>query len=471
MPVSLVDEVRGAEFGDKRLDERLDKVIKELGAKPNLSIPAATHARAEMEGAYRFFDNDKVSPEKILRPHVDATRGRISQSDFVLLVQDTTELDLTRPKRQVKGAGPMASEGRRGAFFHPLVAFDLAGLPLGIVWQKNWAREEIETTLTKDEKARKRKQTPIEEKESLRWVEGIRAAREVAEECPQTTCVCVGDSEADIYELFSEPRSTKQGEVHLLVRAGQVRSTTDQSNWLEKVRATPCLYKCTLNVSARTAKIVIKKTSKRARSRDARIAEVEVRATTVTLRPPDRPDRKLPQITINVVLVEETNPPEGCVPIQWLLVTTLPIDDPEQVRTIVQSYCIRWQIEIYFRTIKSGCRIEERQFETLDRLMNCVAVYSIIAWRIMYLCRLGRECPDLDCEVVLEPSEWKAVYATVKRMDPPSTPPRLNEIIRMIASMGGYVNRKSTEPGPQTLWVGLQRVHDLSTAWQAFGPD
>ena len=114
-----------------------------------------------------------------------------------------------------------------------------------------------------------------------------------------------------------------------------------------------------------------------------------------------------------VVLVEETNPPEGCVPIQWLLVTTLPIDDPEQVRTIVQSYCIRWQIEIYFRTIKSGCRIEERQFETLDRLMNCVAVYSIIAWRIMYLCRLGRECPDLDCEVVLEPSEWKAVYATL----------------------------------------------------------
>jgi hypothetical protein len=224
-------------------------------------------------------------------------------------------------------------------------------------------------------------------------------------------------------------------------------------------------------VSARTAKIVIKKTSKRARSRDARIAEVEVRATTVTLRPPDRPDRKLPQITINVVLVEETNSPEGCVPIQWLLVTTLPIDDPEQVRTIVQSYCIRWQIEIYFRTIKSGCRVEERQFETLDRLMHCVAVYSIIAWRIMYLCRLGRECPDLDCEVVLEPSEWKAVYATVKRMDPPSTPPRLNEIIRMIASMGGYVNRKSTEPGPQTLWVGLQRVHDLSTAWQAFGPD
>ena len=346
MSVSLVDEVRGAEFGDKRLDKRLGKVIEELGAKPILSIPAATHARAEMEAAYRFFDNDKVSPEKILQPHIDATHERISQSDFVLLVQDTTELDLTRPKQQVQGAGPMDSEVRRGAFFHPLMAFDSVGLPLGIVWQKNWAREQIETVSTKEEKARKRKQTPIEEKESLRWVEGIRAAREVAEACPQTICVCVGDSESDIYELFSEPRSTKQGEVHLLVRACQSRSTTDESNWLQEARATPCLYECTVNVSARTAKIATK-TSKREQSRDARVAEVEVRATTVTLRPPYRHDRKLPEVTVNVVLVEEANPPEGCVPIQWLLVTTLPIDDSEQVNAIVQSYCIRWQIEVY----------------------------------------------------------------------------------------------------------------------------
>ena len=281
----------------------------------------------------------------------------------------------------------------------------------------------------------------------------------------------MGDSESDIFESFSEPRSTKEGEVHLLVRACQTRSTTDQSNWLEKARATPCLYKCTVDVSARTAKIATKKTGKREQSRDARIAEVEVRATTVTLRPPFRFDRKLPEVTVNVVLVEETDPPEGCEPIQWLLITTLPINESEQVKMIVQAYCVRWQIEIFFRTIKSGCRVEQRQFETLARLQNCVAVYCIIAWRIMYLCRLGRECPDLDCEVVFEPCEWKSVYMAVKRKEPPETPPRLNEIIRMIASLGGYVNRKATQPGPQTLWIGLQRVHDLSTAWNAFGPD
>ena len=471
MSVSLIEEVRGAEFGDQRLTKRLGKIVEELGAKPTMSVPAATHGRAEMEAAYRFFDNPQVTPQKILQPHIQATRERIRQADVVLLVQDTTELDLTRPQQQVKGTGPIECDSRRGAFFHPLVAFDAGGLPLGVAWQKSWARDKIETTLTAKEKEQQRRKTPIEQKESIRWIEGIRAAREVAEACPQTTCVCVADSEADIYELFSEPRSTKHGEVHLLVRACQNRTTSDHhKHWLEATRATSCLFRGSVNVSARDAKIE-GETRKRRESRDARIAEVEVRATTVTLRAPYRHDRKLPEVTVNVVLVEETNPPDGATPIQWLLITTLPIDDPEQVRQIVSYYSVRWQIEIYFRTMKSGCRIENRQFETLDRLLNCLAVYSIVAWKIMYLCRLGRECPDLDCEIIFEPSEWKSVYMTVRNEEAPSTPPTLNEMIRMIATLGGYVNRRSTQPGPQTLWLGLQRVHDLSTAWQTFGPE
>ena len=134
MAVALVDEVRNADLGDKRLNRRLGKLVEELGAKPNLSIPAATRARKEMEAAYRFFDNDKVSPEKILRPHIDATHERISQTDLVLLVQDTTEVDVTRPHQQVDGAGPMDCETRRGGFLHPLAAFTIDGLPLGTVW-------------------------------------------------------------------------------------------------------------------------------------------------------------------------------------------------------------------------------------------------------------------------------------------------------------------------------------------------
>jgi hypothetical protein len=471
MSVSLQDEVRGAAFGDQRLTKRLCKVIEELGAKPNMSVPAATRGRAEMEAAYRFFDNDKVSPEKILQPHIEATRERISQAEVVLLVQDTTDLDLTRPKQQVRGAGPLEYDTRHGVFFHPLLAFNSHGLPLGVAWQKSWTRSKIRKKLTKIERVRRQRKTPIEGKESFRWIEGMRAAREVAEACPRTTCVCIADSDADVYELFCESRSTSRGEVHFLVRACQNRNTCGPHlKFLDTTRAAPCLFRCSVNVSARTAKTDVE-TRKRHTSRDARIAEVEVRAATVTVRPPYRQVRKCPEVTLNVVLAEELNPPDGTTPIQWLLVTTLPIDNAEQVHQIVSYYSVRWQIEIYFRTLKSGCRIEDRQFETSDRILNCLAVYSIIAWKIMYLCRLGRECPDLDCEIIFEPSEWKSVYITVRRQDPPSTPPSLNEMIRMIASLGGYVIRRSTQPGTQTLWFGLQRVHDLSTAWETFGPD
>ena len=471
MSVSLQDEVRGAALGDKRLTKRLSNIIEQLGAKPNMSVPAATRGRAEMEAAYRFFDNDRVSPEKILQPHIAATRERISQSEVALLVQDTTDLDLTRPQQQVRGAGPMEYDSRRGAFFHPLLAFDSHGLPLGVAWQKVWTRKTIKKNFTKNQSDQWLRKTPIEKKESFRWIEGMRAARDVAKACPQTPCVSIADSDADVYELFCEPRTASQGEIHFLVRACHTRNASGPHlNWLDAARAAKRLFQFSVNVRPRKAKLVTE-TRKRQSTRGARLAEVEVRAAPVTVRPPYRRGRRLPEVALNVVLVEEPTPPKSATAIQWLLVTTLPIDDVEHVRQIISYYSIRWQIEIYFRTLKSGCRIEDRQFETLGRILNCLAVYSIIAWKVMYASRLGRVCPDLNCEVIFEPSEWKSVYMTVRKEEPPPNPPPLNEMVRMIASLGGYVIRKSTQPGTQTLWYGLQRVHDLSTAWQTFGPD
>lgn len=468
----ICESLSGAQFGDRRLTKRLVTIAERLTAKPNMSIPAAMNGRAEMEAAYRFFDNTKVTPEAIVAPHVLATRERIRQTNVALLVQDTTEIDVTRPEQQVEGAGFMDCESRFGAFYHPLVAFDATGLPLGTVWSKCWTRETIETDLTPSEKHKKNKQTPIEEKESIRWIEGIRAAREVAAACPTTQCVCVADSEADIYELFAETQTVgAKGDLHLLVRACQDRALVDHgAHLLDAVRATPRLYHCCVDLSRREAKTNVEQ-RKRQQDREARIAEVEVRATTVTLRAPWRPDRKLADVTVNVVLVEETNPPAGETPVQWLLVTTLPVDDIEQVKLIVHYYSLRWQIEIYFKTLKSGCRIESRYFERLGRLLNCLAVYTIVAWKVLYLCRLSRECPDLSCEVIFEPSEWKPVYMAVRRTDPPKTPPSINEITRMIASLGGYLIRTSNQPGTQTLWLGLQRLHDLAMAWRTFGPD
>ena len=163
----LGEEMSECDFGDERLNKRACSIVDTFSSHPNVSIPAAFSSRSDLEACYRFFDNESVTPEKILRPHIEATYKRIERIDFVLLVQDTTEIDLTRPKQQVRGAGPMDCESRRGAFYHPVVAFTESGVALGIVGQKAWTR----TAISKDDdktKQAKRRKTPIEDKESFR---------------------------------------------------------------------------------------------------------------------------------------------------------------------------------------------------------------------------------------------------------------------------------------------------------------
>ncbi len=462
------EETAGVNLGDKRLDERIVILLSELGNWPALSIPAACGGRAEMKATYRFFDNDKVTFEKVIEPHVAHTKERMAAQKVVLLAQDTTEVDLTRPEQAVEGTGELDG-ARRGVLLHEMQAFVPDGTPLGTAWAEVLNRTEGVSHASAAEKAHQRKQLPIEEKESFRWLTGMRKAREIAQELPTVQCIGVADSEADIYEVFAEPRG--EHPVHWLIRACQDRAIDGDTGQRlrDEVLAMPVLYEVELLIRGRTAKTAAEDRARR-QNRKTRQATVEVRAASVTLRPPYRPDRKLPPVTVNVVLVREPNPPPGETPVEWILVTTLPIDTLEQVRTIVEYYCVRWSIEIFFRTLKSGCRIERRRFEHIDRLLPCLGVYLIVAWRVLFVCRMGRSCPDIDCEAIFEPSEWKAVWAAVKRRQPPKRPPRLAEMVHLIASLGGYIERARTEPGTQTLWIGLQRAYDLAWAWDTFGP-
>ena len=463
-----MEEAASAHFGDERLDKRMAIVLSDLGSRPNLSIPAACGGRAETKAAYRFFDNEKVAFEEVLAPHIAKTKIRMAQEKLVLLVQDTTEIDLTRPEQPVQGSGELDG-ARRGILMHEMQAFTPDGTPLGTAWAEEVNRTDGVSHASAAEKSHDRKLKPIEEKESFRWLTGLREARTTAQEMPEVQFVCIADSEADIYEVFAEPRGEQP--VHWLVRACQDRATLgDRAKRLrDQVLAKPALYEVDLLVRGRTAKTAAEDRARR-QNRETRSATVEVRAAKVTLRPPYRPQRKLPPVTVNVVIVHEPNPPAGETAVEWILVTTLPIYTPEMVRAVVAYYCIRWSIEILFRTLKSGCRIERRRFEHIERVLPCVAMYLIVAWRVLYVCRLGRICPDMDCEAIFEPSEWKAVWVAVKRRQPPKKPPRLAEMVHLVASLGGYIERRDSEPGTQTLWIGLQRAYDLAWAWDAFGP-
>lgn len=476
----VLEELADVDLGDKRRNRRLLSVVSDLAEHPTASIPAACGGHADMAAAYRLFENDAVSPEAILRPHAEKTLARVAAQKVALFVQDTTEGDLTRPRQQVAGAGPLGGSSRRGFFLHPLGAFTPEGVPLGTLWAEMWARDEASLTIPPTQKREQRRQAPIDEKESQRWLTGLRQARAAAGQCPDTQCVCMADSEADIYEVFAEPRGDTSP-VHWLIRLCQDRALRSSSGGEEadeshrRIReallAAPVLLTYQIAVRGRKAKVACEERSRRQPRQDRR-ATAEVRARAVTLRPPHRPGAKLPEITVNVVLVSEVQPPTDDVPVEWLLATTLPIEAVEEVQAVIAYYCIRWLIGVFFRTLKSGCRVESRLFETLDRERRCLAVYLVVAWRVLFICRMGRGHPDLDCEAIFEPAEWKAVWVAVTRKPLPKTPPRLQEMVRLIAQLGGYVNRpnRSDPPGPQTLWLGLQRMHDLALAWELFGP-
>jgi hypothetical protein len=446
------EELREIDLADKRLNRRLATILTQLATSPSAGIPQACGNRSELTAAYRFFANPKTTFHKILKPHIRATCRRIEQQPKVILVQDTTEIDLTRPEQQVRGVGPLDRGSRRGFLLHPQLAFSAGGTPLGVVGAKLWKRVKRRPS-TRTERKEQRRLKPLPQKESFRWVQAQRTADRLAQEHPATRFVTVADSEADFYEMLVESQRSENG-ADWIVRAGSERvlgqGPTGRDESLHYVRdrlmASPVRFVRPLEIRARKAKIKVQK-SPRKRSRPARSGCSEVRATRVTLRGVARPGGKLPDLTVNAVLIREIAPPKGEVPVDWLLMTSLPIDAEAELEEVISTYCVRWLIEVYFRTLKTGCRLEKRRFETGDRLQSCLAVYLIVTWRTLYVCHLGRECPKLSCEALFEPAEWKSVYYLTYDRLPKRGPPQLRTFIPLLAQFGGYVKQGKPRVG------------------------
>jgi hypothetical protein len=459
-----------------KLKRRFQIVLESMINKPSLKFPAGCKGRAEVKAAYRFVDNEHVTASSVLAPHRDATIERIRAQKVVLIPQDTTELDLTRPHEIMVGAGPLNESSRVGFYDHVSLALTPEHLALGGVNGKIWARDPVEFEKDADQKRAERRAKSIEDKESVRWLEGYRAACQVAQEAPETHIVSLADSEGDIYESLLEARAVEGvRRASFIIRACQNRALVatgenpfPESHDLlrEQVASTPILAERTLEIRGRDPKS--KDNRKRKQPRKPRTAVVVVRAARVKLRGPSRPGGKLEDVEVNVVLVTEPNPPPDAEPIEWILLTDLPIDTVEDVLRVIDYYTCRWQIEIYFRILKSGCKVEESQLETAARFEPYLALNMIVAWRIMHVMMLGREWPDLPCDVAFDDDEWQAVYATVKKEKPPSQPPSMKTIFGMIASLGGWLGRKCDgPPGPKAMWIGMQRMTDLALGWGA----
>jgi hypothetical protein len=444
-------EFGGAKLGDRRLEDRLLSLAEAFFAKPQANIPQACGAPAAAKAAYRFFDHDRVTMDALLEPHHQATIDRMRRESVVLVAQDSSSLRYTM-HAEMQGIGPISNrvDGPQGLMVHSALAFHPDGLPLGILDIEAWARD---AAAFGQRKACNGK--PIAAKESFKWLRALTPIGNAAAQCPSTRIITLADREADIFEYLLEARTRG---LDVVVRA------KEKNRRLER-QVQPLGMHMHLRPKAGTIALEVPRRGQQ----PARTAELSVRFDAVTLPPPQaKPD--LAAIPLWAVLIREEQPPQEVKePVEWLLLTTVPVTSLVEAVERVQWYARRWGIEVFHRILKSGCLIEDRQLGTADRLEACLAIDAVVAWRIHYLTWLGRATPDLPCTVAFEDDQWKAVIVFRTRKPPPQQPPSLRQMIRSIAQLGGFLARKADgEPGTQTLWRGLQRMDDITAAFRSF---
>jgi hypothetical protein len=367
-------------------------------------------------------------------------------------VQDTTSLNYsTHPATEQLGPIGSQAEGAVGMLVHSTLAFNLAGTPLGLLEVQCWVRDPEEFG-----KKHRRYELPLEAKESVRWLRSLQALEQRQAACPQTRLIGVGDREADIYELFVWAIE-KPGRPGLLVRAERQRLLTEEQG--------PLWAHVESQAVAGQLEVKVPRRGKRA----ARVAVLEVRFAAVEVRAPKR-KAHLPPVTLWAMLAREVGAPPGTEALEWMLLSTEPVDNFEAAVEKLRWYTLRWGIEVFHRVLKSGCQIETRRLGQADRLEACLGIDLVVAWRIYHLTKLGRQTPSVPCTVYFEEHEWQALVAFVTRQpEPPQAPPTLREAVRLVAGLGGFLGRKGDgEPGTETLWRGLQRLDDIAEAYLVF---
>jgi hypothetical protein len=448
----------GAALGDRRRTARLVQVAATMASRPQDSLLHALQDWAPAKGAYRLIENDKVTVEALVEASRDAAVEACRGRRLVLAVSDTTSLNFTN-LRATQDLGPIGEEQHRGLLLHSTLMMDPEGVPLGVIRQDIWTRKDEEHG-----KRHQRNQRAFEEKESHRWLLSIQDCGDALDVLPEDErpyVIHVFDREGDIHEVLAASQSCDDGYIIRSCRNRRVKAEDPlRAHLREAVAAAPVLGRETVPVPRKQGE----------RKREARVT---YRACEVTLDPRQRPYRQLGPVTLNAVWVTEESPPSKGSPLDWLLLTTEPIDSLRDVKWIVQLYKFRWRIEELHLILKSGCRMEKVQFETSERIAKVLALYVAVSLRILRVNYLARNQPELPCTAVLSEDEWQALWTHIKGK-PPSRgqpPPTIKQAVMWIGRLGGHPGRKSDGmPGVRTLWLGWRDLEIMTTIYVAMKP-
>ena len=448
---SLAKEL-GSRFRDARLGRRFQKFVRQLESRLGQSIPLACQDWTNTKAAYRFLSNRRVTEEPILAGHFQATRDRVTATDgSILILHDTTEFTYYRESAQTLGGlhKSFTSGGRkrytvRGILMHSSLAVTTEGLPLGLTAIKFWSRSKFKGT-----NALKRSvnptRVPIEEKESIRWIENLQHSTELLGNAER--CVHIGDRESDIYELFC---AAEQSGTKFVLRTCVDRLAGDSQHTISAAMK-DAKVKATYRVEVSDSKGTLTETT------------VEVRYKRLHILPPIGKQKKYPPLTLTVIHARERTKPRGRETIEWKLITNLPVRSRKDALEKLSWYAMRWKIETFHKILKSGCKAEASKLRAAERIVNLIAVFCILSWRIFWMTMMNRVAPTAPPAVALTSIETRVLDLLIQDRPPgKSRSATLHSYLTKVARLGGYLARaKDPPPGNAVMWRGLSRLTDI----------
>ncbi len=433
------------DFGDKRRNERFVSIINNISNQPGSSIPKQNENWYGAKATYEFFKNEEVSLFSLQQAISSYGGSLIGDVGQLLIAHDFCQISYY--DLQAEGLGYLANKDGRGIITYNSIAISEDGIPLSLLYQQSFTRPIEELG-----KAKQRKQTAYEDKESYHWYKGITAVNEQLGSSIRK--IHIADREADIYELFFcayEPGT------ELLIRAKHNRKLKQGGELWDAVSARDVAGKVMLEIPDKTGK--------------KRVGiEVEVRYSNVELLRPKASSNQYDSVEMTAIELKQVSPKQDWQeePLHWKLLTTLAISTVADALQCVKWYCYRWLIERFHYVLKSGTKIEELQLQQASSLQKAVHVYSIAAMRIMQLVYQSRQTPNVSCEVVLTKEQWSVLYMLINKTPVlPDKPPTLGEAVYWIGRLGGHLGRKSDgPPGLKTVWLGYQRVCDAANVYE-----
>jgi hypothetical protein len=456
------EELDGCEFADARLGKRLRTFVSQLSEGIGETIPMACQDWANTKAAYRFLSNDRVQESDILAGHFQSTQERFQATDgWALVLHDTTSFSFQREHPELIGnigvsSGRKDKAGRRrlhticGVLMHSSLVITTEGVPLGISAAKFWTRTGFKGTNALKKKVNPTR-VPIEEKESLRWLENLKQTTALLGD-PQR-CVHIGDRESDIYELFCTAHAL---ETHFLFRTCVDRLAEDGTCTIsEEMAEVPVKGLHAIEVHDQQGN----------RSR----AVLEIRYRRLRVKPPIGKQKQYPDLSLTVIYAQERNAPEGRDPIDWKLITNLQVSSRAQALEKLCWYALRWKIETFHKILKSGCKSEESRLRTAERIVNLIAIFCILSWRIFWMTMLNRSATDMPASAVFSDTECQLLAQLVPdRPNHHSHSKSLSFYITKVARLGGYLARTSDPPpGNIIMWRGLSRLTDIMLGFHA----